>query len=314
MGVELSIVICSRNRAQNLGETLSSLARIETKRSWEVLVVDNASTDGTADVLEAFDDLGGRLRTMQVLEIGLGNARDIAWRNTSGAVVAFTDDDCYPERDYVDKILKVFDQDPGLACVGGRILLHDPNDYPITIDEREVRVDIAPFQFIPAGTLQGANIALRRKALEQIGGFDRDLGAGTPFPCEDVDVVAAVAWAGLRSAFDPRPVVRHHHRRKAPDVPILMKSYDYGRGAYYAKYLLKRECRAAYLSGWKKSRLLYVHGDSLRSFLRELASARRYLVHRGAYSLLFMLTLVALVRLLHLTILIVLHRLKRLTR
>jgi hypothetical protein len=54
----------------------------------------------------------------------------------------------------------------------------------------EDRIDIEPLSFVATGLIQGANFAIRRDALESVNGFDDDLGAGTPFPREDVDVLA----------------------------------------------------------------------------------------------------------------------------
>ena len=152
--------------------------------------------------------------------------------------------------DYVDAVLAAFDGRPDVGVLGGRILLFDPDDARVTIDERDHPAEIAPRSFVEAGAVKGANLSFRREALQAIGGFDPELGAGTPFPCEDIDAVASVLWAGYRGRYDPRPVVLHHHRRREPDVPRLRAGYDRGRGAYYAKFLLRPDCRRAYAAGW----------------------------------------------------------------
>lgn len=284
--VELSIVICTRNRAMALPACLEALTRVRSRRSWEILMIDNASTDATVDVLGRADDCGGRMRVLRVDRIGLGNARDAAWRACRGAIIAFTDDDCYVAPDYVDAVLSIFDEDPDLACAGGRILLFDRTDIPVAIDERQIREEIRPYSFVPAGKLQGANLSLRRSALEHIGGVDTAFGAGTPFPCEDIDMVAAVSWSGLRSVYDPRPVVEHHHRRKPVDFNRIMAGYDQGRGAYFAKYLLRQDSRKTYCKAWRNTFKQSHVSRRLKIFSREAASAVRYLVFRREYSFL----------------------------
>src|SRR3546814_9709199 len=68
-----------------------------------------------------------------------------------------------------------------------------------------------------------------------------DFGAGTPFACEDVDALARAAAAGWRGAYDPRPLVYHHHGRKTrEDALRLRRVYDTARGAYYAKCIMDR--------------------------------------------------------------------------
>ncbi len=281
--IDVSLVICTRNRANRLGGLLRALADIRTGYAWEVLLVDNASTDGTADVLARADDCGGRLRYLHCDRIGSGAARDHGWRAARGRIIASTDDDCYPAPDYIDAIADVFARSPDIGCVGGRILLYDPLDARTTIDERTRTVAYPPCSFIDAGELQGANLAILRTTLEAIGGYDADLGAGTPFPCEDIDVVAATLWSGKFALYDPVPTVEHHHRRREADVPALEKSYDAGRGAYYAKYLLRADTRMVYLRALARLAFRHQTRHDFERLSRELRSGLSYLVLRRAY-------------------------------
>ncbi|UVI39095.1 glycosyltransferase family 2 protein [Qipengyuania spongiae] len=281
---ELSIIICTRNRAPSLGPMLAALQAVRSERAWELLLIDNASTDETRQILDAAAGDFPDARVETVTAIGLGAARDAAWRMAKGDIVLFTDDDCYVAPDIVDATLEAFAKHPQTGLIGGRILLHDPSDYPVTIDERTETEMIAPYSFAPPGTLQGANFAFRRSALEAIGGIDTMLGAGTPFPCEDIDAVAACLWAGIPGRFDPTMVVRHHHGRKAADFPLLMEGYDRGRGAYFAKYMLRPDSRDAYLSGWMRERFSVPSRSDLAALLRELRSALRYLRARRAWA------------------------------
>lgn len=285
---ELSIVICTRNRALSLGPMLAALRDVRSERAWELLLIDNASTDDTRRILDAAAPDYPDARAETVTAIGLGAARDAAWRMAKGEIVLFTDDDCYVAPDIVDATIRAFADHPGTGLIGGRILLHDPDDYPVTIDERTEAETIEPCSFAPPGTLQGANFAFRRSALEAIGGIDTMLGAGTPFPCEDIDAVAACLWAGIPGRFDPAMVVRHHHGRKEADFPALMEGYDRGRGAYFAKYALRPDSRAAYLEGWARERFASPHRGDLATLRRELRSALRYLRARRAWGALLL--------------------------
>lgn len=280
---ELTIAICTRNRAQSLDGMLAALREVRTERSWELLLIDNGSTDETRLILD--DAAGGfpDARVETVTAIGLGSARDAAWRMAKGEIVLFTDDDCYVAPDLVDATLAAFEAHPKTGIMGGRILLHDPDDYPVTIDVRAEPLSIEPYSFAPPGTLQGANFAFRRSALEAIDGIDTMLGAGTPFPCEDIDAVAACLWAGIPGRFEPTMMVRHHHGRKERDLPALMESYDRGRGAYYVKYLLRSDSRGTYLSGWLRATFFDLHSGKMLTLRRELRSGARYLRSRRAW-------------------------------
>lgn len=274
---DLSIVICTRDRASQLRGTLDSLMAMKTELNWEAILVDNASTDETADVIRMASERQPRIRYLREERVGLGAARERGWRAARSSLLSFTDDDCYVAADYVDAVVAVFQEYSDIGVLGGRILLFDPEDAPITIDERIYPAEIAPRKYVPTGTIKGANVSFRREALQSIGGFDPELGAGTPFPCEDIDAAAAVLWAGFSGRYDPRPVVLHHHRRRMKDVPGMMASYDRGRGAYYAKFLLRPDCRYAYAIGWVRNIRWHLSGRGLVKLLRELRSAAAYL-------------------------------------
>src|SRR5690606_5683261 len=195
-----------------------------------------------------------------------------------GEVVCFTDDDCYPQAGHAECIVAAF-SDPCIGFLGGRLELFDPGDYPISIQPSKKPRRFAPGQFVPAGLVQGANMAFRRRVLESIDGFDELLGAGTAFPAEDIDAVCRASLAGWGGVYEPGVLVLHHHRRKAKDAAILVRLYDQGRGAYNAKVLLNKD-----RGQWSRHALAW----TLRaSFNRpstpfwELLGSVRYLWMRG---------------------------------
>lgn len=270
---------------------LASLSAIRSDKEWEVLLVDNASTDSTQSILNSAAQCSRNLRVMHVPQVGLGAARDAAWRAANGRIVAFTDDDCYLESDFVDELLQAFERHADAGCVGGRILLFDPEDARVTIDEgTEVR-RIDAYSIVTGGMLHGANLAFRRCVLEQIGGIDARLGAGTKFASgEDTDAIAATVWSGHLAVFDPRPTVYHHHRRRATDLKALTVGYDRGRGAFFAKRLIDARSRWVYLRYWLGP---FSHKNTLESFLRELQYALLYLSEQRQRVLLALLLLLA---------------------
>lgn len=275
--MNISIVICTRDRVASLQATLSSLLNLRMLPSCEVVIVDNGSRDAIQPVLEWFRDSSPPLELTSVVEPqpGLANARNRGWRTARGEIIAFTDDDCYPSDDFLWSVAECFQEDARLGFIGGRILLYDPTDFPITIQDHPSRALIHPGQFVPPGLIQGANMAIRRGALESVGGFDGRFGAGTPFPSEDVEVLARLSSGGWFGAYDPRPLVYHHHRRKtAFEADRLMKSYDRGRGAYYAKCIMNPRLRGTYLKTWYRS----MRHQKLETTWREVLAAAEFIV------------------------------------
>lgn len=271
--MKISLVVCTKDRAEQLQQCLTSISNIRFPSAWELIVVNNASTDHTETVLENFS-ARTHLAFQKVYEpaLGSGCAKNTGWNLASGEFVAFIDDDCYPREDYLSEIVRCLE---GSSCgfVGGRVLLFDPADYPITIQTSLACKEYEAYSFIGAGEIHGANFAFRKEALLDVEGFDPWFGAGTLYPCEDVDILARILAAGWSGLYDPRPVVYHHHRRKMDAVPRLIKQYDRGRGAYYAKCMLNKTIRRQYRSEWFKK----VRSQPIVTTGRELEAMLRYL-------------------------------------
>jgi glycosyltransferase involved in cell wall biosynthesis len=272
--MRLSVVICTRGRPAQLRACLDRFHRLSGAATWELVVVDNGPGEGASDVLHWYRrEAPHPLTVVEESKPGLGRARNRGWQAAAGDLISFTDDDCYPAEDYLDRIVECF-EDRALGFLGGRVLLFDPTDFPLTIQELDRRIEIESRSFIPAGLILGANFAFRRTVLEAIGGFDPGLGAGTPFACEDVDALARAAAAGWWGAYDPRPLVYHHHRRKTRDEALrLRRIYDVARGAYYMKCVISPAVRARYLGAW----LHLIARQRPRRTARELRGALAYL-------------------------------------
>jgi GT2 family glycosyltransferase len=284
--IEVSIIICTRNRGSRLSGTLAALKALRTQHTYEVIWVDNASTDNTASVLrnELANDPAARLIFCE--RIGLGAARNEGWKVSRGEIVAFTDDDCYPAPDYVDALIAAFSDYPEVGIIGGRILLYDPQHARVTIEEGKTPRRFPRRSYVRGGLLQGANLAFRRSTLSKINGIDPELGAGTPFPCEDADAVNSALWAGFDGIFDPRPTVQHNHGRMEDDMPALLDSYSRGRGGLFAKYILRPDTRATFALRWLGSARHRLGSQGLRMLRLEMISAAKYTILKGRYDIL----------------------------
>jgi glycosyltransferase involved in cell wall biosynthesis len=236
---DLSLIICTRNRCAQLARCFEAVQRIEFDRFWELIVVNNGSDDATAIVIQKF------IKTVsfpvhQVFEPkpGLGNARNAGVAIARGKILAFTDDDCYPEADFLSRVWSAF-RSAALGYISGRILLHDPADLPISTNASTEPVFFPAKTFINPGAVQGANMAFRREVLDDIGGFDPLFGAGSVFPAEDLDAASRASATGWDGLYCPDVVVHHHHGRRQSDAPRMWRSYGLGIGACYMKLFLQ---------------------------------------------------------------------------
>jgi glycosyltransferase involved in cell wall biosynthesis len=241
-----SIVISTRNRAAQLSRCLQHVGMIRGRTPWELVVVNNGSTDHTADVLEEFGrQVPFPLRVVSEPVAGLSRARNAGVRAARGEIVVFTDDDCYVRPDLVDRYREIFDDD-AVGFAGGRILLHDRTDYHLTIIESEEERWFPSGRPVPCGVVQGANMAVRRRALEAAGEFDIRLGPGTPFIADDWDMQTRVGALGWSGGYFPGPTVEHHHGRKREHARPLIRVYNMGSGAVYLKLIADPRTRRVY--------------------------------------------------------------------
>ena len=275
MKPKVSIIICSRNRAAQLGRCLDSIDENEMLASGaELVLVDNGSTDDTHRIMERHAArVPYPVLVLQEPEAGLSRARNVGLDAATGDLLLFTDDDCYMDPGYIPLAVEIFESE-AFDFGGGQAVLHDERNAFVGYNLFKHRETLEPGRFIPAGTIQGSSMIFRRRVFEEIGYFDCMLGAGTPFPCEDIDYVSRASYAGFTGGKFPELVVRHDHgRQPGREYKNILRSYDHGRGAYYAKNIL--EGRLSFLCYWPRHSFNYE-----RSFLNELASACRYFIMR----------------------------------
>jgi glycosyltransferase involved in cell wall biosynthesis len=277
---DLSLVICTRNRAKQLRRCLDALARQDyDSQRWQLLIVDNGSADDTRLVARTFAaSVPFHVAVVDERHKGQARARNTGVRAALAPIIAFTDDDCYAAPDYVTEVVRAFSSaDRGVGYIGGRILLHDPTDAAETIRTDETPEEIAPGTLLRPGSLHGANMAFRRSVWDTIGGFDPRVGAGTRFSGDDIDFLCRASLAGYRGAYRPEPVVRHHHGRKpGHDVAVLHRQYARGRGAFYIARLLRSPMRPTVARRWYWHLRTQFHNHRFAELLIELIAAAEY--------------------------------------
>jgi glycosyltransferase involved in cell wall biosynthesis len=217
--MNVSVVICTHNRSRLLAGALSALAAQDAHGlSWEIVVVDNASTDDTRTVVESFA-ARSPVPVRYELETELGHSRSLnrGIAASTGAVVAFTDDDARPESDWLRQVhdgLAMHDAGWGF----GRVLPEWEGATPPWFSERFMGyfalLDYGPDPFIVTDTRQtffGVNCAARRDVLERLGGYREDYGPkGKHWGVgADVDLFERSLAAGVRIAYVPAAVVGH---------------------------------------------------------------------------------------------------------
>ncbi|MFP6874771.1 MAG: glycosyltransferase [Verrucomicrobiales bacterium] len=200
---KISVIICSYNGSATLRDCLKSVAKLRYP-DFEVIVVDDGSTDHVAGIVA--ETAGARYIHQE--HAGLGVARNRGAAAAGGDILAYTDDDCVVDEDWLHYLALAFES-AGFGAVGG------PNISPLPRNRTEACVAAAPG--IPAHVLlddrvaehlPGCNLAVKREVFERIGGFLPEyVTAG-----DDVDFCWRLQDAGVVIGFSPAAMVWHHRR------------------------------------------------------------------------------------------------------
>jgi glucosyl-dolichyl phosphate glucuronosyltransferase len=220
--ISISVVIATHNRASLLRATLDRLGTQAFAPGDEVIVVDNASTDATAQVIaEAAERFPVPLYRRSDLSPGKAPALNAAIASACGDVLALTDDDVLVGHDWIAIIRRLF-EDPSVALVGGRVDPHWQRAAPAWLQfEEDGRYGAmsSPLALLHYGDAQnlgertavGANMAVRRAVFESLGGFAPNLGKrrGTLLGGEDHDLCHRAVNAGYHCEYRPELRVQH---------------------------------------------------------------------------------------------------------
>jgi glycosyltransferase involved in cell wall biosynthesis len=244
----------------------------------EVNLIDSASTDSTEGVMRAYREKSGlAVNIVRADRPGLSVARNAGINLSTGEVIVFTDDDCYIDPHYFTALSKLWDAN-AFQFGGGQILPFNPEDDPASASMRvQQRVNIPVRNFLPAGIIQGANMFFAREVFRRAGLFNETMGAGTPFACEDIEMATRASLQGFSGALLPELVVLHDHGRKRGSVEAekTRDAYDYGRGAYYASFMLTGHPQIWEL--WARQTHTRGPAPDLGRLAREMDGARAYL-------------------------------------
>lgn len=248
----ISVLICTRNRAQSLGRTLQTLLALPQGAdfTYDVLVVDNASRDETRSVVGELQRTHAHLHYLAEPKPGLSFARNTAVRNCQGELLAFTDDDVLVSADWLNQLQREFSTDQNLQLLCGRVLLARAELAPVAfMDVNERLVVRYPNIGEP---VMGANMIIRRGLFEEIGLFDERLGAGRFFAGgEDTEFVYRALKAGHYMLYAPNVLVYHDHDRvTAAQAEHLEYSYGKSYAAYLFKHILRGDGYAARAFYW----------------------------------------------------------------
>ncbi len=229
MSPAVSVVVIAYNKADTIGPAIESVLR-QTYTDYELLVVDDGSTDNTAGVVGRY---GTRVRCLPKENGGTGSARNLGIAQAKGKYVALLDGDDLWLPGKLERQMAAFEREPGILAAQCSAYLVDERlrvfDLRVCRPERDTLKDFLLFRNLPAFS---STVVVRREALDAVGGFGTDLVI-----LSDWDMACRLAKAGtIRSIPEPLALYRHYPKNQSRDVDIHIES-----GIRFLKRFFARE-------------------------------------------------------------------------
>jgi len=215
----ISVIIPAYNAEKLISSCLNALNDQTISRTdYEILIVDDGSTDKTAGIVGGFENV----KLIQQENRGPAGARNNGAKNSNGDIILFTDSDCIPEKNWVEEMIRPFNDDPEIVGVKG-IYRTDQKELIARFvqAEYEDKYDVLKRdQYIDFVDTYSAGF--KRKVFLEFDGYDTSF----PVACaEDVELSFRIASKGYKIVFNPRAVVTHTHPNCF--ISYLKKKYNF---------------------------------------------------------------------------------------
>ncbi len=176
----ISVIVCTYNRSSSLKGCLQSLKKQTANKSiYEVIVVDNNSSDNTEEIIKYFTKSRLTIRLVKEKNQGLSFARNRGWKDAKGIYVAYIDDDAIAESEWVEQIAHFLKTHPQVGVFGGPYDRFSPNPLPAWLPENYGTLNLGNKRKLlntKDDWLSGSNIIFKKAILEQYSGFKTNLG------------------------------------------------------------------------------------------------------------------------------------------
>lgn len=262
---KIDVVIPTRNRGLLIVDSIKSL-QANPSQDFRVWIVDQSENTATADAAQPFVERDHRFSFISSNTKGADTARNIGIQAGESPIVAFIDDDCRVETNWIETLLHEYQTYPEISSIFGRVIpVEAPKTYANKAEVSKIR---RLHQVLPMakkdepdhlvysnknrfnlGFGHGANMSFRRSIFAEVGLFDECLGGGAPLKSwEERDMGYRIFCNGDRILYSPDLVVYHEHWRAWPDVRKAFVGYAIGTGAVVGKYMR--------LGDWKSIQIL----------------------------------------------------------
>jgi cellulose synthase/poly-beta-1,6-N-acetylglucosamine synthase-like glycosyltransferase len=253
---KVSVVICAYNAGSTIEDNLDSLTRLNYP-NYEVVVVNDGSKDSTLEIAARYP-----FNLISVPNGGLSAARNLGWRAATGEIIAYTDADTRVDPDWLSYLVQPFLTTDAVGVGGPNVVPEDDG----WVAQCVARSPGGPTQVLINDTvaehIPGCNMAFRRWALEEIGGFDPTYTKAG----DDVDVCWRLQERGWHLAFSPSALVWHHHRDSVK--AYWRQQVGYGEGESFLEHRHQEKFNDRGQTRWQGR--IYSHLPAYRSLFKSV--------------------------------------------
>ncbi|MFC2055704.1 glycosyltransferase family 2 protein [Chloroflexota bacterium] len=267
---QISVLVCTKDRPEKFGRCLKSIveslqARFEDQELTEIVVVDQSKDDQTRRNTEKYQNI----KYIKMKSVGISRARNLGIKNTEAEIIAFTDDDCVVDPNWITTIMDSFEDYSEIDALFGRSLAFQYPDRKVTHittahelgysyraeDDRGrrcyaliTREEKALYDkpCYPASWLGSSNnMACRRSAIERMGLFSEYFGAGSPgISAEDPELAYRFLRLGGKILYSPNTLVYHDAWHDLEQAETVINRYIAGHATLWAFYALQGDREA----------------------------------------------------------------------
>ena len=246
----ISMAVCTYNRCAMLKDAVQSLLEQSVLRDpdqiWEIIIVDNNSTDDTPAYLKELSQTNPDIRCFIETSQGSAYTRSAAFNNARHDIIAYIDDDETADQDWAKEIIRVFAENDNVGCVGGPVLLEEQDkeripkwfskDMYSIIGEVHLPVKTTDYVESMDGTgVVGGNMALSRAVREYGLSFPGVGRSGNLLLCDEDGLMARnISAAGFRVFLAPRAKATH---KFLPERATVKHAVRYYKGMAYTRYV-----------------------------------------------------------------------------
>lgn len=251
---KVSVVICAYNAASTIEDNLDSLTRLNYP-NYEVIIVNDGSKDATPEIASRYP-----FKMISVPNGGLSAARNLGWREATGEIIAYTDSDTRVDPDWLSYLVQPFLTTDAVGVGGPNVVPEDDG----WVAQCVARSPGGPTHVLINDTvaehIPGCNMAFRRWALEEIGGFDPTYTKAG----DDVDICWRLQARGWSLAFSPSALVWHHHRNSVK--AYWRQQVGYGEGESFLEHRHQEKFNERGQTRWQGR--IYSHLPAYRSLFK----------------------------------------------